>query len=245
MVQSRFVDRGWQRDAVAAAVDDTADEARGPQARREREIEQLRHLILDAAETLLVEEGYERLSMRRLADAIEYAPSTLYGYFRDKKAILAAVLERTTGELVAALQQAARTPGPLTRLRMLGRAYVEFALKYPRQYEVLFQLRGPTIPVIDTPAFTAAVQHFEAALTEGVHSGQLKRVPVEETAQAFWAACHGLISLLLTHGDRYDFAAPERLLESLLTMQIEGLRPAGFGLSTTREREAVVRQVVG
>lgn len=204
---------------------------RGPQARRMREIEALRDRILDAAETILISDGYEHLSMRRLADAVEYAASTIYGYFADKSAILAAVMERTCGLLVEALDRAALTPGPLTRLRMLARAYVEFALEHPKHYEVLFLLRGPTVPVIETPAFAAAVEHFREAVAEGVRSGTFRRVNVDESAQACWAACHGLVSLLLLHGDRYDFAEPERLLESTVTLLIEGVRPQAFGFA--------------
>jgi AcrR family transcriptional regulator len=207
---------------------------RGPQARRLREIENLRQRILDSAETILVEEGYESLSMRRLADAIEYAPSTIYGYFRDKKAIVSAVLERTTQQLLDALENAASTPGPLTRLRMLGRAYVEFAFRFPRQYEVLFVLRGSAVPVIDTPAFGAAVEKFKEAVADGVKAGNFRRCNPDEVAQAFWAACHGLVSLLLTQADRFEFIERERLLESLLTLQIEGLRPQAFGLAASR-----------
>jgi AcrR family transcriptional regulator len=203
----------------------TVELDRGPQARRLREIEALRQRILDAAETILVEEGYESLSMRRLAEAIEYAPSTIYGYFRDKKAILGAVLERTTRLLTEALARAAATPGPLTRLRMLGRAYVEFGFDYPRQYEVLFVLRGATVPVIETPAFCAAVDCFREAVSEGVRTGAFRRCVPEETAQAFWAACHGIVSLVLTQSDRFTFADHDQLLEAMLTLQIEGLRP--------------------
>ena len=204
---------------------------RGPQARRQREIEALRERILDAAEEILISDGYANLSMRRLADAIEYAPSTIYGYFSDKKAILAAVIERTTGNLLDALEDADATPGPLTRLRMLGRAYVEFALRFPRHYEVLFQLRNPTVPVIETEAFTAAIDRFEAAVAEGVRKGIFRRCAVQATAQAFWASCHGVVSLLLTHQDRYDFVDAEALLEAMLTLQIEGLRPQAFGFA--------------
>lgn len=206
-------------------------EERGPRARRQREVESLRHLILDAAEEILTREGCEALSIRRLAEAVEYAPSTIYGYFDDKKAILTAVVERTTGAFLEALSAAAATPGPLTRLRMLGRAYVEFALHYPRHYEVLFLQRGGITPEVETPAFTAAIEHFREALDEGVKKGVFRRLNAEETAQAFWAACHGLIGLLLTHGERYPFAEPERLVEALLTMQLEGLRPQAFGLA--------------
>jgi AcrR family transcriptional regulator len=204
---------------------------RGPQARRLREIETLRQRILDSAETILVEEGYDSLSMRRLAEAIEYAPSTIYGYFKDKKAIVAAVLERTTKQLLDALTRASATPGPLTRLRMLGRAYVEFAFQYPRQYEVLFVLRGPDVPVLDTPLFGAAVESFREAVADGVKAGNFRRCNPDEVAQSFWAGCHGLVSLLLTQSDRYAFVESDRLLEAMLTLQIEGLRPTAFGIA--------------
>ena len=217
--------------SVMAQATERRPAPHGPQARRQREIEQLRHKILDAAEEILVKEGYDNLSMRHLANAIEYAASTIYSYFPDKRAILSAVIERTSGALTDALDRAAATPGPLTRLRMLGRAYVEFALEYPRHYEVLFLLRGQAVPRIESPAFTAAIGFFRQAVDEGVRKGVFRRCDPDETAQAFWAACHGLVGLLLTHSDHFDFAPPARLLESLLTLQIEGLRPQAFGLT--------------
>ncbi|MBI2299984.1 MAG: TetR/AcrR family transcriptional regulator [Armatimonadetes bacterium] len=200
-----------------------------PSPRREREIEELRGRILDVAEEILVTEGYPALSMRRIAKAVEYAPSTLYSYYHGKPEILQAVLDRTTRLLMEALDEADRTPGPLTRLRMLGRAYLEFGLRHPRQYEVLFLLRGPTVPTIETPAFAAAVERFERAVSEGVQEGVVRRVQPAEVAQAFWACCHGLLALLLTHGQRHAFGEPALLVEATLTMAVEGLRPQAFG----------------
>jgi hypothetical protein len=114
---------------------------------------------------------------------------------------------------------------------MLGRAYIEFGLHFPRHYEVLFMLRGRTIPVVETPAFEAAASHFRQAVADGVKTGAFRRCNPDETAQAFWAACHGLVCLLLTHADRYDFVPAEKLLEGALTLQLEGLRPQSFGFS--------------
>ena len=214
---------------VIAKLDEGA--ARGPQARRAREVEELRHRILDMAEEILIAEGYAGLSMRRIADAVEYAPSTIYGYFKGKQEILCAVIERTAERLIEALDAAARTPGPLSRLRMLGRSYVEFALRYPRHYEVLFMLHGPTVPEVDSPAFTSAIEHIRDAVSDGIAEGVFRRMDIDETAQAFWAACHGVASLLLSRGDRYDFVAAERLMENVLTLQLEGIRPVAFGIT--------------
>ena len=56
----------------------------GVQERRAREKENIREEILDAARTLFVKEGYENVSIRKIAAKIEYAPGTIYLYFEDK-----------------------------------------------------------------------------------------------------------------------------------------------------------------
>jgi len=67
----------------------------GSKQRREREKEALRQDILDAARELFVEEGYDNVSMRRVAEKIEYSPTTIYLYFEDKASLLYAICEET------------------------------------------------------------------------------------------------------------------------------------------------------
>ena len=60
----------------------------GVQERRAREKKELRQEILDAAREMFVEDGYENVSMRKIAEKIEYSPTTIYLYFRDKADLL-------------------------------------------------------------------------------------------------------------------------------------------------------------
>jgi AcrR family transcriptional regulator len=68
----------------------------GVQERRARQKEGVREEILDAARTLFVKEGYEHVSMRKIAEKVEYAPGTIYLYFRDKAEILDRICEETS-----------------------------------------------------------------------------------------------------------------------------------------------------
>jgi len=67
----------------------------GVQERRAREKKELRQEILDAARDLFVREGFENVSMRKIAEKIEYSPTTIYLYFQDKADLLDCICEET------------------------------------------------------------------------------------------------------------------------------------------------------
>src|SRR3954466_12950071 len=93
--------------------------------RRELQRTELRQLILDAAGALFLEQGYERFSMRNVAERIGYTATTISGYFANKDGLLCAVVDRGFERFGSALEAAsASTSDPLDRLRALGRAYV-------------------------------------------------------------------------------------------------------------------------
>src|SRR3977135_3730898 len=111
----------------------------GTQQRRAREKEALRQEILDAARELFVKEGYENVSMRRVAEKIEYSPTTIYLYFEDKASLLYAICEETFAKLAKRMERIARDSGePCEALRAVCRAYVYFGLKYPNHYKLTF-----------------------------------------------------------------------------------------------------------
>src|ERR687885_1755275 len=71
----------------------------GVQERRAREKQELRQEILDAARELFIREGFENVSMRKIADKIEYSPTTIYLHFQDKADLLDCICEETLGKL--------------------------------------------------------------------------------------------------------------------------------------------------
>jgi AcrR family transcriptional regulator len=104
----------------------------GMRERRARQRKSLRQQILDAASELFVRDGFENVSMRRIADKIEYSPTTIYLYFHDKAELLDQVCQETFARLLEVLSKIMDQPGdPLERLARGLHTYIDLAWRIP------------------------------------------------------------------------------------------------------------------
>src|SRR5262249_50434248 len=110
--------------------------------RREREREEVRRKILDSARDLFAKEGYDRVTMRRIAEAIEYSPTTIYNHFEDKDDVVHSLCDEDFTRLLGALQAQAPPDDPVEAIRQLGRAYARFGIDYPNHYRFMFMTPG-------------------------------------------------------------------------------------------------------
>src|SRR5215475_12985657 len=109
------------------------------QERRAREKANIREEIIDAARDLFVKEGYEHVSIRKIAEKIEYAPGTIYLYFRDKAEILERLCDETFSKLMQRMQAIHKDQSePLESLRRGLRTYIQFGVDNPNHYIVTF-----------------------------------------------------------------------------------------------------------
>ena len=115
----------------------------GTKERRERERDAVRTQILDAARELFVEHGYEGVSMRGIAEKIEYSPTMIYQHFPDKETLIKELCYTDFGKLADALQDTLKIPDPIERLRKCGEEYVQFAITYPNHYRLMFMTPMP------------------------------------------------------------------------------------------------------
>src|SRR5882724_12220629 len=175
----------------------------GSAQRRQREKESLREKILATAREMFASEGVEAVSMRKIADRIEYSATSIYQYFPDKDGLLREICERDFAALAESGLRVAREPDPLARLRKLGRAYVEFALEHPSSYRLMFMtpktpgqksMEGQGVPERDAYALLRSV------VQECIEQGRLdkKSWDAELVAQTLWAGVHGLCALQIT-----------------------------------------------
>jgi AcrR family transcriptional regulator len=198
----------------------------GSSERRARAKVALRQQILDAARELFVREGYDAVSMRRIAARIEYSPTAIYLHFPDKQSILTALCDETFEKLSMRLATLfARTTDPLEQLRDGLRLYVEFGLAHPHHYTVSFLLRPRDQRTSAPDAGHRAFAFLQAAVAGAMASGAIRPGEVETTSQALWAACHGLVALQITvPEDRFVFVPSERLARHLIDTLIAGLQ---------------------
>src|SRR5262245_44384644 len=169
------------------------------QTRRERQRLQLRQAILNAAGELILERGYESFSLRQVAERIGYSATTIYLHFKNKDALVAAVIDEGFGRFLRSLQ-AVDTPDPLERLADLGRAYVRFGLANRVYYQLMFMQRAdllsfgsPQHQPERAATFELLVDSVRAALPAGV----LRPADPLTASQVLWAGVHGVVALAL------------------------------------------------
>lgn len=116
----------------------------GTAKRREKEREELKRLILDAAKELFVENGLEHTTMRNIADKIDYSVGTVYLYFEDKDSILFEINNSGFSLLKQYMIEAMSiTEDPYQQLGNIARAYVKFALENRSLYDLMFIMTAP------------------------------------------------------------------------------------------------------
>lgn len=186
----------------------------GISERKEREKREMEKLILDSAMQLFIEEGYKNVTIRKLAEKIEYSPATIYLYFKDKDEILF-TLQRMAFEKFHKFQASIQTiEDPLERLTEHGKAYVRFALENKEYYELMF--------LIDSPMRQDCLDNFKAEidsyqlLKDNIQScmdaGIMKPMDIEIAAFSMWSYVHGIASITIKRG----FLIPEEAQKYLI-----------------------------
>jgi len=195
-------------------------------ALRPDEIESFRARLCQAAMEMFAEQGYEAVTLRALAEKLGCSHALPYRYFADKREIFAAVCALGFDRFADALERAAEgIADPEGRLRALGRAYFEFALREPHAYRIMFELREPAsgdfphYQVKEIRSWQALLQAVELAVQARVLAGD----PVV-VAHQLWAGLHGLVSLHLA-GKLNLGRSAEELLAPHFEAMLAGNRP--------------------
>lgn len=176
----------------------------GTKERRDREKHETRQLILDAARQLFVEVGFDSFTMRGLAERIEYTPTAIYHHFASKDALVDELCQTDFAHLAEHFKGLASSGSPIDRIRGVGEAYLDFALRHPNHYRFMFMVIRP--PSQHAPEYVAetrgnpeadAYAFFVRAIEEAIAQGLLRPefTDAHEVAQMLWGATHGLVSL--------------------------------------------------
>jgi AcrR family transcriptional regulator len=174
--------------------------------RKTREKQVLRERILEASRRIVMREGFAALSMRKIADAIEYSPATLYLHFENRDEIARALCMEGFAQLIETLKPHMAVTDPAERLKAIWRAYVAFGIEHQQTYRLIF---------MEDPTYVGAA--FESAAQAGDDTGEATfrlvadaldemksqgRLPASADSdvwtEALWATMHGIVALRLT-----------------------------------------------
>lgn len=167
--------------------------------RRREQRAQVRRSILDATEALLLEEGEERFSMRRLVERCGYTAPTLYHHFGDKTGLIDTLLDERFERLARQLKRVPRGGDPVGYLRAIGLAFVRFGLRNPTHHRLLF---APRAQRHAPPRSALEVQEMlEQAWTELWEEGRLRVGDAGSAGQAMYCLLYGLTARRLARPD--------------------------------------------
>jgi AcrR family transcriptional regulator len=209
----------------------------GVKERHERDRGAVRRAILDAARDLFVSEGYGNVSIRKIAERIEYSPASIYSYFPSKDDIFFALADEGFG-LLGAAARGDRLPteptNPLERLRESAWRLYQFSCDHPQYFALMFVDR--TVPCVSRgyEAFASArtlKDQFLGHIQACVDSGALP--PSTQVHVAFRLLTVGLLGVAAMRlSDRLGAGEqPHALARDILDVTIAGLR-TGIPLSS-------------
>ena len=188
-------------------------------------IENVRQSILDAASEMFVAEGYDNVSMRKIASKIGYTPTTIYLYFHDKADLLNQICERTFAQLTRNLLAISKlSVGPRERLRLGLHEYIQFGLQHPNHYQIVFNTSesSGSVQCFEQSQGEAAFETLRHSVSLCTVDGSIKKHDTELASQTLWAGIHGVTSILITQKG-FPFVEQSKLIDSVVDTLIAGI----------------------
>jgi AcrR family transcriptional regulator len=167
--------------------------------RKERQKEELRGKILHAAKELFMQKGFEDTSIRNIAEKIEYSPTTIYLYFKDKDDIFCELHREGFALLNQYFRPLAHVSDPYERLKAINKAYITFAMENGELYDLMFIINAPMKSIKKdesdweegSRAFAFLVNTIQECISKGYFGGMQPEV----LAFTVWSMVHGIASL--------------------------------------------------
>ena len=202
--------------------------------RKLRQKEEVRASILDTAWEMVVTEGWQSFSIRKIADAIEYSVPVIYSHFENKDAILLEFNRKGFELLTDGLMRAkAAKAYPADQIRAMGRAYWDFAFENKEYYQLMFGLGMPTCETVSKiPAIVTFSEVVTSSIVAMVPAGVKSPFDPFLKYQSFWSMLHGLVSINMSalgagaKADGEHENLPLKVLEDVMCSFIRGIEAA-------------------
>jgi AcrR family transcriptional regulator len=166
--------------------------------RKQREKEEMRSLILDAARKVFLKKGYFDTSIRTIAEEIEYSPGTIYLYFKDKDEIFHALHEEGFRRMLDKMQPLEHVTDPFERLKAMGRVYLEFARDNKDFYDLMFIIQAPIKHEQEDGKWEMGrrtLEYLKNVLKQCQQVGHFKNQDIEYLSFVVWSTVHGMSAL--------------------------------------------------
>jgi len=212
----------------------------GLKERRQREKNQRKEQILDAARTLLLDKGLEATSINKIAKRAELGVATIYSYYKNKEALYVALQEEGLDLLYSKVMEAAKKGrNPADKIKKITLTYFQFSESHKDYFDIInYFLSAPRV-ILSSDHKTQVDHHgnkilkqLEEVIREGIQKGVFRKVNPTRSALMLWGTLHGLIQFkkmkaTILQGENpkvlYNFAL-DHFIQSLYPQKAQGSR---------------------
>ncbi|NUQ82905.1 MAG: TetR/AcrR family transcriptional regulator [Bacteroidetes bacterium] len=168
--------------------------------RKDRERQEMKSLILQAATRMFIEEGYEKTSLRKIAEQIEYSPATIYLYYADKDELFFAIHDEAFKHFFETMYGLDSVTDPFERLVQLGQRYIDFSMKNPELYDLMFLMEAPMKSQQVCEEWGHGDRSWEALyqiISECIAAGYFKSGDALNISRLVFSFMHGLMTVYI------------------------------------------------
>jgi AcrR family transcriptional regulator len=186
-------------------------------SRREKEIQELRIAIIDQSWKIIQEEGWQSLSIRKIADAINYSVPVIYKHFENKEAIVEYFSKEGFSKLADTLQSVKEiTISQAEQLRQVALAYWKFASENTQYYRIMFGLGIPACETINSSEeMKASSKIMLDAIDSVLTASNNKLADRHLKLKTFWSMLHGFIAIDLLSNHEITKLPPATVLDAV------------------------------
>lgn len=158
---------------------------------------EVRASILEAAEELVMKEGWEALSVRKIAEAIDYSVPVIYDHFINKEALLLEFVKKGFHLLNNKMSEAKEsTPDAELQIKAIGYTYLKFSQDHKEYYRMMFGLGIPSCEAVkEIPELNRFVQIVMEPISVMIQNYPQKKMDSRVKFKRFWSTLHGMISI--------------------------------------------------
>ena len=186
-------------------------------SRREKEIVELRQAIIDQSWKIIQEEGWQALSIRKIADAINYSVPVIYKHFENKEAIVEYFSKQGFNNLATHLQEAKDNgKDEIDQLRQIALGYWEFASTHTPSYRIMFGLGIPACETINSSDEMKASSNMMLQAIEAVVSKyNNEQIDRHLKLKTFWSMLHGFVAIDLLSNKEISKLPPPTVIDAV------------------------------
>ncbi|WP_434794724.1 hypothetical protein TPDSL_18710 [Terrisporobacter petrolearius] len=200
----------------------------GVQERRKMEKEKIKKEIHKAASEIIIDEGYSKLSIRKIASKIDYSPSLIYNYYENKADIVLSIWQEKSSIIINTMSNLKlNDSNEETNIKKLFKTYINLILESPEEYRAIMLnnidiIKKANFDFTEEEKNSLKIKETKKKYDKYLEEGLLRHIDTEKYAFFSWISINGFVSNMVLSNNK-DKEFTNKLIDEYLDFMIYGL----------------------